>query len=132
MTWTGERRSFLFVSLSGAIEFNARSSAAKWYLANAWQLLAELQINHSSSTDTGFSDDHSGVFADYFAYDFLLLAERIFAHLLYYLIRLFARQNRHEFAFVGNVKRIESEHFASRTDNARNGKFIFLQTDADV
>ncbi len=39
-------------------------------LTNSWKLFAELQIHDASSADSGFGDDHSGVFDNDFADDF--------------------------------------------------------------
>ena len=69
------------------------------------QLFAGLQIDNASSANAGFSDDHSSLFSLDFSNAFRFFAKLIWVHFFEYFVGVSARQNRHDFSFVSNIKR---------------------------
>ena len=95
-------------------------------------MFTELHINDARASDSGFDDDHSGVFVDNFADDRRIFAVFVLTHLFEHFGGALARQNRQQFSFIGDVKRIESEQFAGGANNRRDGNFVFLQHNSNV
>ena len=86
--------------------------------ANPRQLFADQHVDNTLSAESGVQHHHARRLLGYFADNGRMFSRRMRAHRRQYPVRVRARHNRYQLAFVGEIKRVESENFA--------GTFHFL------
>lgn len=85
-------------------------------LANPRELFAGEHVHHAGAADAGFHGDHPGVILNHAANDPGMASERMRAHGGERIPSVLFRNYGIELAFVGDVQRVQAEHFAGGFD----------------
>ena len=101
-------------------------------LTNSRELFAEHVIQDARPANLGLHQHHAGMIGnDLSDYDGFR-AQRVPAHVLDNFIRCVSGNDRNQLAFIGHIKRIESQDFAGPLDGFAHRNISFLQQHSDL
>ncbi len=106
-----------------ALKSGAMPRSEGWVaeLTNSRQLLAEHDVQDARAADLGLHQHHAGVIGNDLANHGSFAAQRVLAHALDNFVRCLSGNDGDQLAFVGDIKRIESQNFASAFDRLADG-----------
>src|SRR5450759_3089640 len=99
--------------------------------ANPRELVAGEHVDDSGGAEGGLHGNHGGMPAGHRADDGGVAAQRVVAHGVEHGADDLGGHDGDEFAFVGDIERVEAEEFAGAADHFADGDGGLVEFDAD-